>query len=156
MKRSVPWLGLAAALFYTMPASAQESCSSWNTRGFFKESTVREVASCLAAGAEVMARTKDGWTPLHSAAGSNASPDVIAALVGHGAEVMARTEDGRTPLHNAAGSNASPDVIAALVGHGADVNAKSESGTTPWSLAQENEALSGTEAYWLMNEKRFK
>ena len=79
MKRSVPWLGLAAALFYTMPASAQESCSSWNTRGFFKESTVREVASCLAAGAEVMARNEyGGLTPLHSAARSNASPDVIA------------------------------------------------------------------------------
>ncbi len=62
-----------------------------------------------------------------------------------------------TPLHIAvAGFNASPGVIAALVRHGADVNAKSESGTTPWSLAQENEALSGTEAYWLMNEKRFK
>ena len=123
MKRSVPWLGLAAALFYTMPASAQESCSSWNTRGFFKESTVREVASCLAAGAEVMARNKDELTPLHMAAGFNASPDVIAALVGHGAEVMARAKDELTPLHMAAGFNASPDVIAALVGHGAEVMA---------------------------------
>ena len=108
MKRSVPWLGLAAALFYTMPASAQESCSFWNTRGFFKESTVREVASCLAAGAEVMARNEHGFTPLHSAAAFNASPDVIAALVGHGAEVMARNEDGLTPLHSAAAFNASP------------------------------------------------
>ena len=84
-----------------------------------------------------MARTKDELTPLHIAAGLNASPDVIAALVGHGAEVMARNEDGWTPLHSAAAVNASLDVIAALVGHGADVNAKSESGTTPWSLAQE-------------------
>ena len=85
MKRGVPWVGLAAALFYTTPASAQESCSSWNTRDVFKESAVREVASCLAAGGEVMARDKDGRTPLHFAAGFTASPDVIAALVGHAA-----------------------------------------------------------------------
>ena len=44
-----------------------------------------------------MARTKDELTPLHIAAGLNASPDVIAALVGHGADVNAKSESGTTP-----------------------------------------------------------
>ena len=69
---------LAAAVTFGLPVWANE-CEGWNTDGFFKAVSANDVTSCLSAGADVNARTKDGWTPLHLAA----PEQIIADAVGH-------------------------------------------------------------------------
>ncbi|MDE0529135.1 MAG: hypothetical protein OXH85_10680, partial [Truepera sp.] len=69
-------------------------CAEWNTRHFLESATLEQVAECLAAEAGVNARDEYGSTPLHSAAGHNADPAIVAALVAAGAEVDARDGDG--------------------------------------------------------------
>ena len=70
-------------------------------------------------------------------------------------DVNARDEDGYTPLHRAARWTENPEVIIALLDAGADGTAVNHDGETPFDLAQDNEALAGTEAYWALNEARF-
>ena len=110
----------------------------------------------LDAGADVMAKDKYGWTPLHSAARYGSS-EVIPPLLAAGADVMARLEDGGgwTPLHLAA-SHGSPAKIQALLDAGADAKAKNKDGKTPWDLVQENEKLKGTKGYWALNDAQYK
>ena len=108
----------------------------------------------LKAGADPGARMEDGDTSLHWAA-ENANPSVIVALIEAGADPGARAEDGITPLHLAASANANPSVIAALIEAGADPGARDDAGKTPFDYAKDNEALKGTEAYWLLNDGRF-
>ena len=109
----------------------------------------------LAAGADPMARTESGVTPLHLAAGFNGNLAVTQALLAAGADPMARTESGdETPLHWAADSG-SPAVVQALLAAGADAMMRTAMGRTPWAIAQDNEKLKGTDAYWLLNDARF-
>ena len=61
---------------------AVSSCEQWNTEEFFRTATVEDVTACLAAGADVAARTEDGHTPLHQAAFVNENPAVVQALPG--------------------------------------------------------------------------
>jgi len=112
-------------------------CAEWNTRKFFKRATLEEVQGCLAAGAEVNARTEYGITPLHSAAGIGPLV-LIELLLGAGALVNAQDAYGWTPLHNAAQLNNDPAVIRALVSAGAEVNAQDESGWTPLHWAAQS------------------
>ena len=123
------------------------------------------MGALLAAGASVEARTFDGSTVLHAAARSN-NPAVIELLLAAGANVESRNEDGNTPLHMAAryvnASERTPenrrhagDVIEALLEGGANPNARNSAGRTPWDLAQENDELQGTDAYWRLNDARF-
>ena len=72
-----------------------------------------------------------------------------------GADPNARGESGWTPLHFAAEFNTDPAVTAALLDAGADPNARNENGQTAWDLAQDNEALKGTDVWWRLNEARF-
>ena len=129
-----------------------------------KIGTASEVKVALAAGADPNnARNEDGDTPLHWAAVTNNSnpsvnnsnPSVIAALIEGGADPGARKEDGDTPLHWAAAFNDNPAVITALIEGGADPGARDKNGNTPFDYAKDNEALKGTDAYWLLNEGRF-
>ena len=83
-------------------AMAQASCAGWNTSAFFENAAVADIARCIVDGAELDARGKNGWTPLHVAAGINDNPAVITALLDGGAEPDARDENGWTPLHAAA------------------------------------------------------
>ena len=76
---------------------------------------------------------------------------MIGLLLAAGADVNARGEYGRTPLHSAARFNENPAMIEALLEAGADVNARDKNGGTPWDLAQENEALKGSDAYLRLN-----
>ena len=74
--------------------------AGWNTSEFFERATAEDVAHCLASGADVEARDKYGFSPLHFAA-CRGSPDAIAALLAAGADTNARDESGKTPLHTA-------------------------------------------------------
>ena len=50
----------------------------------------------LDAGADVMARNKYGYTPLHSAA-NHGTPANIQALLAAGADAKAKNKEGKTP-----------------------------------------------------------
>ena len=52
----------------------------------------------LDRGADIEAKDKQGWTPMHFAAGMNKEPSIVTVLLGRGANVQAKTNDGETPL----------------------------------------------------------
>jgi len=76
--------------------AAQPDCGLWNSSGFFEKATAADVKICLAAGADVNARTQDGWTPLHMAAAYGAA-ETVAVLIESGADPGARNRNGRFP-----------------------------------------------------------
>ena len=99
------------------------------------------VRALLAGGANVDARAKDGFTPLHFAAGSG-DVAAIRALLAGGANVDARAKDRSTPLHGAvlwAALSGDIAAIRALLASGADVSARKDGAATPLHGA----ALSG-------------
>ena len=68
----------------------------------------------LAAGADINAKNKLAWTPLHEACaqtGSYRTIDVVKVLLRHHADIYARTLDGKTPLDTAEGAD---DAVLAL------------------------------------------
>ena len=86
----------------------------------------------------------------------NASLAVVEALIAGGADLEARSPYGSTSLHLAVTFNASPAVVEALIEAGADLEARAGYGLLPVDLAENNEALKGTDAYRRLNEARFK
>ena len=126
MHRLFRWslLGLCLTLGTARLASAQSLLAlEWS------EATPATVQPLLDRGAEVNARDRRGWTPLHEAALLSKTPAVVALLLDRGAEVNARTQNGQTPLHHAATS--SKAVVALLLDRGAEVNARDRHGQTP-------------------------
>ena len=119
------------------------------------------IEALLAAGADVMARNNTGQTPLHIIAFYDRNPsEKIQALVAAGADVMARDEIGDTALHRAtrcgwATLGCTSGVIQTLLAIGANAKAKNKNSQTPWALAQENETLKGTKAYWALNDAQY-
>ena len=87
----------------------------------------------------------------------------IETLIAAGANVDARDERGDTALHLAAQHSYSgryylshaDHAIEALLDAGANATARNAAGRTPWDFAQANESLSGSDAYWRLNEARF-
>ena len=69
--------------------------------------------------------------------------------------VHARNEWGETPLHLAA-QRGTPEGIKALLEAGADGAAQNNDGEIPFDLAKGNEEVKGTDAYWALNDARFK
>ena len=82
--------------------------------------------------------------------------EVVSACIKAGADVNARDVIGDTPLHSAALSNYNPAVITALIKAGANGAAANDHGKTPFDLAKENDAIKGSDAYWALNDARFK
>ena len=100
------------------------------------------------------ARNKYGSTALMLAARFGTAENV-KVLLDAGADVNARNEDGGTALIYAARFGTAENVKV-LLDAGADASHKDTFGKTAWDLAQENEALKGTDAYWRLNDARFK
>jgi ankyrin repeat protein len=94
----------------------------------------------LDAGADANARSREGQTPLMSAA-LNGRVGAVEALLAHGADVQA-TESyrGQTALMLAAGEG-NVDAMRALIAAGASVGAESKSGFTPLLFAVRNAQL---------------
>jgi cytohesin len=76
----------------------------------------------LAAGTDVNAKGKNGWTPLHRAA-IYGRKEIVELLIAKGAEVNAQGQYMGTPLHNAA-NKGHKKIVELLIAKGADVNAK--------------------------------
>jgi ankyrin repeat protein len=83
------------------------------------------------------------------------TPAQVRAAIKAGADVNARTPDGWTALLGAAKSTTTPEVVSALLKAGADGTAKDNSAKTAWDHAHDNERLTGTDAYWKLNDARF-
>lgn len=103
------------------------------------------ITALVAAGADVHARDRFGYTPLHAAA-RNATAAAVRVLLEAGPDLQARNRErayfysrgGSTPLHIAA-SNPNPEVTAALIEAGANVAARAfPFGATPLHLAALN------------------
>ena len=114
--------------------------------------TNEAVTALLQAGANLEARNENGLTPLHWATTSEA----VTALLQAGANLEARDEYRGTPLHRAAELSKNPAVIKVMLDAGADTAARNAAGKTPWDLVQVNDALKGSDAYWRLNDARFK
>ena len=52
--------------------------------------------------------------------------------------------------------NGTAKTVKVLLDAGVDASVKSNDGKTAWDLAQDNEQLKGTDAYWKLNDLRFK
>ena len=115
--------------------------------------TPDNIAALVSAGADVEVRNRWGITPLISAV-LYGSSTTIAALLDARADANVRDIYGDTPLLYAARSR-SPDIITALLEAGASGSAKDEDGKTPFDLAEENELVKGTAAYWALNDAQY-
>ena len=154
IKHLLFWIVVTASS--VSPAVAQQSCDTWNSKEFFSQATVEDIERCVQGSSDPEAGDERGRTPLHFAVAFNENPDVITRLVKLGADPGARAEGGWTPLHTAARLNANPDVIVRLIELGVDGKARTDDGRAAWDMAQNNEALQGTDAWWLLNDFRFK
>ena len=143
--------------------------------------TAENIKVLLAAGADLNVRDMRGATALMSAANSRSAKELmmgriqndkidklIAAresetskiaklLIDSGVDINAQNDFGWTAIFYAA-LNGTPATVSFLLDAGADASMKEKFGDkkTAWDFAQENEVLKGTDAYWALNDARFK
>ena len=95
----------------------------------------------LSAGADLSARTAEGWTPLHSAARWN-SASCLPLLVLHGADLNSVTAGGLTPLMVAASSARARDTCYLLLtAEGVRLDLRNDSGDTAADIGRRTEAI---------------
>ena len=109
---------------------------------------VAVIKALLEGGADPGAPDYDVKTPFDYVKDDEAlkGTDAYRLLSGH----AGATGD----LFEAAKGGTADEVKAALAA-GANPGARDDNGKTPFDYAKENEALKGTDAYWLLNEARF-
>ena len=105
------------ALMLTVASQAGAECGNLCDEIWWKTATEADVQVELDGGADVMARDRDGWTPLHWASAYGTSED-----------------------------------IQALLDAGANATVKDDYDNTPWDLAQDNDALKGTDALEMLRK----
>lgn len=89
------------------------------------------VGLLLSNGANVHAKDRHGYTPLHFAH----SADIAQLLIANGADVNAKDKSGDTPLHLALNTVKEYKLIELLLANGAQVNGKGLHGWTPLHFA---------------------
>ena len=95
-----------------------------------------QVKLYLSKGADVNAKDRQTWTPLHVAIWDGHKA-VAEELIAKGADVNVKDKRGYTPLHLAAIKGRS-DAAGLLIDKGANVNVKNPAGQTPLHLAADN------------------
>ena len=99
-----------------------------------KEGNIEAVKQHLAAGTDVNAFDRRGWTPLHYVAAYSGHKEIAELLIAKGADVNAMRDGGVTPLNNAALGD-HKEIAELLIAEGADVDAKKLDGDTPLDWA---------------------
>jgi ankyrin repeat protein len=94
---------------------------------------IEQVKLLISKGADVNAKNRIGYTPLHHAA-SGGHSDVVKLLLDCGADINAKGTNQRTPLHYAA-EYGDEKTIELLLSKGADINAKDSRNATPLCVA---------------------
>ena len=122
------------------------------TTTWWGSGTLEKMNALLDAGADVNARDKYGVTPLRLAA-SLTTLEKMNALLDAGADVNAQDADGWTALHWATAAG-TPEKVNALLDAGADGSVQNVIGQTAFDQATDK--LKGTNAYWRLNDARFK
>ena len=84
------------ALMLMFGSQAGAECGNLCDKDWWETATAADVQTELDDGAEVMARSKWGQTPLHYAAVFGTSAN-IQALLAAGADAKAKNEKGKTP-----------------------------------------------------------
>ena len=82
----------------------------------------------------------------------------MQALIKNNADLTAIDKFGETALHKAVRCtifSCPTGVITFLLEVGADAKAKNKKGKSPWDLAQENQNLEDTKAYWELNDAQY-
>jgi len=95
-----------------------------------------QVKLYLSRGADINAKDRQTWTPLHVALWEGHKA-VAEELIAKGADVNVKDNRGYTPLHLAAIKGRS-DTAGLLIDKGANVNEKNPAGQTPLHLAADN------------------
>ena len=98
-----------------------------------EEGNINAIKKHLAAGTNLNARNKGGFTPLQIAAGEG-QKEIAELLIAKGANVNAKSDDGLTALL-AANLGPHKEVAKLLITKGADVNARGFFGMTPLHAA---------------------
>lgn len=114
------------------------------------------IQALFAAGAEVDARDRFGWTPLHRAT-HNLNRTVVPTLAAFGADLEARNAEGSTPLHLAAEQfrlRGDPVTVEALLSAGADPSTRDAAGATPADCAEDRRVLRMLTAASRMGSRR--
>ena len=142
----------ALAVLFSGLAGAGD-CMRLCDADFMRTATAKDIQAEIAKGADIDARDKYGLTPLHGAA-RYGNAETVTALLKAGANIEARAERGATPLH-AAAVRGNAETVTTLLKAGANGKAKTESGYTPFHLAKRNNKLTGTDAYWMLNDARY-
>ena len=96
----------------------------------------KEMAELLIQyGADVNARTPEGYMPIHEFA-SRDSNGALELLISKGIDVNTKDNWGDTPLHHAS-ITGNIEAAKILLSHGAEINAKNNKGDTPLKNAIE-------------------
>jgi ankyrin repeat protein len=97
------------------------------------DGAIDPIKMLLSNGANVNAKDKFGWTPLHFAT-AQGSEELAKFLITAGGNINAKDTAGDTPLHQAA--DLGKDTLVRLFAtNGADVNIKRKDGSTPLHVA---------------------
>ena len=101
-----------------------------------EKGNIEAVKQHIAAGANVNAKTRNAWTPLHGAA-EGGHGEIVELLIAAGADLEAKNKLGWTPLHHAA-LRGHKEVAEVLIAKGVDVNAKEDNfAETPLDFAED-------------------
>ena len=99
-----------------------------------------KVVRALKNGADVNAKTADGWTPLYSAVHEE-NKEIVEILLENGADVNVKGSYGWTALMKAS-FDGHTEIVTMLLDKGADVNAKNIHDWTALDWANKNEHTS--------------
>ena len=146
-------LALVVVLGMFGVSAEAQTCGVLCDLGFWESASEAEVKAEISK-ADLNARNKYGLTALIAAA-RYGTAESVKVLLDAGADVNARNEDGGSSLMLAARYGTAENVKV-LLDAGADASVKDKDGKTAWDLAQDNEKLKGTDAYWMLNDARFK